>query len=52
MFAYNLRYFEPAYVVSSQPGNFPLYSEFRDVVVEDVVFDNNGAYLILYFDIT
>ena len=27
-------------------------SEFRDVVFEDVVFDNKIVYLILYLDVT
>ena len=27
-------------------------SEFRDVVFEDVVFDNNRCYLVLYLDFT
>ena len=27
-------------------------SEFRDVVFEDVVFDNHRFYLILYLDVT
>ena len=27
-------------------------SEFRDVVFEDAVFDNNICYLILYLDVT
>ena len=29
-----------------------IISEFKDVVFEDVVFDNDRSYLILYFDVT
>ena len=30
----------------------PISSEFRAVVFEDVVFDNNSVYVILYLDVT